>query len=85
MLALLTVTTGRGFTVIRNVLTGPGHPFKVVDTLMVAVIGFTVAFVAVKAGIFPVPDKPRPIAALLLVHETEAPAGVVVKFKGPTV
>ena len=37
-------------------------------TVIVAVIGLAVAFVAVKEGILPVPEAPNPIAVLLFVQ-----------------
>ena len=50
-------------------LTGkPPQPVEVGVTVMVAVIGAAVVLVAVKAGILPVPDAPRPMAVLLLVQ-----------------
>jgi len=56
---------GEGFTVIVNVI---GAPEQVVPklvylgvTVIVAVIGALVVLVAVKEGIFPVPDEASPI------------------------
>ena len=45
---------------------------------MVAVKGEVPLFVAVKAGMFPVPEVASPMEELLFVQLTEAPAGVVV-------
>jgi hypothetical protein len=36
----------------------------------------------VKVGIFPVPDKPNPIPALLLVQLNDAPTGVLTNAAG---
>jgi hypothetical protein len=41
---------------------------------MVEVMGFAVAFVPVKAGVFPVPLAASPMAALELVHAKVVPA-----------
>ena len=64
------VIVGKGFTVIVNVLTGPGQPLAVAVTLIVAVTG---ELIAVNAGIFPVPDNPNPTFAVL-VQANVAPA-----------
>ena len=63
-----TVTTGVGFTVIVKLAGAPVHPFKVGVTVMVPDIGVTPVFVAVKAGVFPVPLAPRPIAVFVFVQ-----------------
>ena len=44
------------------------HPFAVGVTVIVAVIGEVVAFVAMNEGIFPDPFAARPIAVLLFVQ-----------------
>ena len=44
------------------------HPLIVAVTLIVAVIGFAVVLVAVKAPIFPVPLAANPMAILLFVQ-----------------
>jgi hypothetical protein len=55
----------------------PGHPVSVGVTVIVEVIGAAVAFVAVKAGVLPVPEAARPIAVLEFVQANVAPAGVL--------
>ena len=50
---------------------------KVGVTVIVAIIGATVALVAVKLGILPVPLAAKPIAVLLLVQLKVAAAGVL--------
>ena len=67
------------------VLTDPVHPPEVAVTLIVAVIGLVVVLVAVKAGVFPAPLAPKPMAVLLFVQLKVAPAGVVVKLLVGTV
>ena len=65
----MTFNTGRGLTVIVNVLVAPSQPaadFGV--TVMVAVIGELVGLVAVKEGMAPVPLAAKPIAVLVFVH-----------------
>ena len=62
-----------GFTVTLNVDGVPVHPFAVGVTVIVAVIGEVVAFVAVNEGILPVPLAERPIAVLLFVHVNDVP------------
>ena len=49
------------------------HPFAVGVTVIVAVIGEVVAFVAMNEGIFPVPLAARPIAVLLFVQVNVVP------------
>ena len=62
-------TDGVGFTVMVKLTGAPVQPDAEDGvTVMVAVIGATVALVAIKLGIFPVPLAPRPIAVLLLVQ-----------------
>ena len=56
-----------------NVVDVPVHPFAVGVTVIVAVIGEVVAFVAVKEGIFPVPLAARLIAVLLFVQVNVVP------------
>lgn len=51
--------------------------------VMVAVIGFAVALAAVKTGIAPLPDAASPMAALLFIHEKDAPGGILAKLKEP--
>ena len=61
-------TDGVGFTVMVKLTAVPPQPVEVGVTVMVAVIGAAVALVAIKLGILPVPDAPRPIAVLLFVQ-----------------
>jgi hypothetical protein len=51
----------------------PVHPFAVGVTVIVAVIGDVVAFVAVNEGILPEPFAPRPIAVFHVVHVNVVP------------
>jgi hypothetical protein len=51
----------------------PGHPFAVGVMVMVAVMGTFPLFMAVKPGIFPVPDAPSPMAGLLFTQVKEVP------------
>ena len=62
-----------GFTVTLNVDGVPVHPFAVGVTVIVAVIGEVVAFVAVNEGISPDPFAGRPIAVLLFVQVNVVP------------
>ena len=71
-------------TVIVYVDGVPRKPFTVGVTVIVAVIGDAVVFVAVNAGTFPVPLAAKPIAVLLLVHANVPPAGVLVKLVAAT-
>jgi hypothetical protein len=61
-------TDGVGFTVMVKLTGRPPQPVEVGVTVMVALIGAVVVLVAVKAGILPVPEAPRPMAVLLLVQ-----------------
>ena len=54
-------------------------------TVIVAVIGVVPGFVAVNAGIFPLPFAPSPMAVLLFVHVNVVPGVVLVKFVAGTV
>ena len=73
-------TVGVGFTVIVNVMPEPVQPLAVVGvTVIVAVIGAAVLFIAMKLGILPWPDAARPIEVLLLVQLNIVPATVPVK------
>ena len=67
-------TTGVGFTVIVNDIDCPAHPPAVGATVIVAVIGFAVVLVAVKAAILPVPAAARPIDGWLFVQLNVVPA-----------
>jgi hypothetical protein len=49
------LTVGEGLMVILNEYSGPVQPFRDRMIFIVAVIGTLLAFVAVKAGILPVP------------------------------
>ena len=51
---------------------------SVAVTVMVAVKGEVPLFVAVKAGMFPVPEVASPMEELLFVQLTEAPEGSAV-------
>jgi hypothetical protein len=54
--------------------------FTVGVTVMVAVIGAAVVFVAVKPEILPVPLTANPIDVLLLVQVKVPPVGILTKF-----
>ena len=73
------VTTGNGLTVIVKLIVEPTQVPSVGVAVMVLVIGAAVAFVAVKAGIFPLPFAARPIAVFEFVQLNVAPAGVLAK------
>ena len=62
------VTVGNGLMVIVKLCGVPEHPFNTGVIVMLAVIGETPAFVAVKAGILPVPLAANPIATLSLLQ-----------------
>jgi hypothetical protein len=70
---VIAFTVAVGFTVTLNVDGIPVHPFAVGITVIVAVIGEVVAFVAVNEGIFPAPLAARPIAVLLFVQVNVVP------------
>ena len=55
----------------------PVHPFAVGVTVIIALTGEEVAFVAVNEGILPEPLAVRPIAVLLFAHVKDVP------LKGP--
>jgi hypothetical protein len=57
----------------------PGQPATVGVTVIVAVIAAAVALVAVKEGVFPVPEAAKPMAAFELVQVNVPPAGVLTK------
>ena len=61
-------TVGVGLTVIINVCAAPVQPLADGVTVIVAVIGALVAFVAVNDPILPVPDAARPIAGFEFVQ-----------------
>src|SRR5215217_2901369 len=60
------LTVGVGLTVMVNVIAGPGQPPPLALTLIVAVMGAFVEFVAVYAPMFPVPLVPKPTSAVLV-------------------
>ena len=79
------VIVGVGFTMIVYELDAPIPNPVVGVTVIVAVIGNSVVFVAVNEAISPVPDDERPIAELLLVQVNVAPEGVLAKAVAATV
>lgn len=73
VILLIGFTTGVGFTVMVICWLLPEHvtpPFKYCGvTVKVPTKGFALlAFVAVKAAIFPLPEAPNPIPTVLLVQ-----------------
>ena len=79
------VIVDNGLTVIVYVLAVPVHGDMNGVTVIVAVIGELVAFVAVKDDIFPEPDAGIPIAVLLFVQVKVAPDGVLLNAVAATV
>jgi len=69
-----------GFTVISNVLVGPGQLLAVGVMVTVAVIGVLPVLVAVKVPMLPLPDAAKPMVALLFVQAYVVPATGPVKF-----
>ncbi len=67
-------TVGVGFTVMVKFAGTPGQPFNDGTMVTTAVIVAPLLLVAVNEGMFPVPDAPRPMAVLLLLHEKMVPA-----------
>ena len=65
-------TSGEGFTVIEKVSDSPSQLTSLYVytevTVMLAVIGPVVEFVAVKLGIFPLHEAAKPISVLSFVH-----------------
>ena len=61
-------TVGDGLTVIVNVSGVPEQPLALGVTVIVLVIGLLVVFVAVKDGMFPVPDAASPTDVLEFVQ-----------------
>ena len=59
---------GRGLTVIVKEVGVPGQLLAVGVTVIVAVTGFAVALVAVKAAMFPLPLAARPMLVVLFVQ-----------------
>ena len=76
------ITSGVGLTVIVKFCEAPGHPFANGETVIVAVTGALVKFVAVNAGILPLPLAARPMEVLLLVQLKPVPLTEPVKFTG---
>jgi hypothetical protein len=76
---------GCGFTVMVKVEGVPGQVPEKGVTVIVAVIGEVVLFVAVNEGILPEPLAPRPIAVFEFVQVYVAPVVVLVKFIAATV
>jgi len=70
---LIELTVAVGLTVTVNVKGVPVHPLAVGVTVIVAVIGDVVAFVAVKEGTLPDPLPASPIAVLLFVQVNVVP------------
>ena len=70
---------------IVNVSGIPVHPLADGVTVIVATIGVTPPFVAVKDGMLPDPLTASPIAALLLVHVKVVPVTGLVKLIGRVV
>lgn len=68
----ITFTVGVGFTVIVKLIAGPVHvtppDVNVGVTVIVATRAALVVLVAVKPGIFPVPDAARPMPVLLFAQ-----------------
>jgi hypothetical protein len=54
--------------VYEKVWVGPAQAPRVGVTVIVAVIGLPVLFVAVKAFIFPLPEAPNPMVGALFVQ-----------------
>ena len=73
------VITGIGFTVMVYDAEVPVHPLAEGVTEIDATMGEVLVFVAVNAGILPVPLAANPIAGLELVHVKVAPGVVLVK------
>ena len=62
------MTEGVGFTVMLNVLDGPGQVSAVGVTVIVAVTGDDVTLTAVNEAMSPVPLAVRPIDVVLFVQ-----------------
>jgi len=63
-----------------NVCGVPGHPAADGVTDIVAVTGALVKLMAVKAGIFPLPEAAKPIVGLLFVQLKVVPLTAPEKF-----
>jgi hypothetical protein len=59
---------------------GPGHPFAMGVTVMVAVTGALVVLMAVNEGILPLPVAAKPIDGLLFVQLKPVPLTALVKL-----
>lgn len=59
---------------------GPGQPLAEGVTVMVAITGALVVFVAVNDGIFPLPLAAKPMEVLLFVQLNPVPLTAPVKF-----
>ena len=57
----------------------PGQLFTVGVTVTVDVTAAIPVFMALKAGMFPIPEAPKPIVVSLLVQVKLPPAGVLAK------
>ena len=73
-------TFGVGLTVMVKFCAGPGQPFAVGVTVMVAVTGTLVVLIAVNAGMFPLPLAARPMEGLSFVQLNAVPATLPVKL-----
>ena len=73
-------TLGVGFTVIVKLCEGPGQPLARGVTVIVAITGALVEFVAVNDGIFPLPLAAKPIEVLLFVQLNPVPLTAPEKF-----
>ena len=62
------VISGVGFTVIANILAGPGQPFTIGLTIILAITGTPVLLIALNDAILPQPLAAKPIEVLLLVQ-----------------
>ena len=63
-----------------NVWAAPGQPAADGVTVIVAVTGALVKLMAVKAGIFPLPEAAKPIVGLLFVQLKVVPLTAPEKF-----
>lgn len=76
-------TVARGLTVTVNVVGTPGHPPALGVTVTVATASADPLLLAIKEGIFPEPDVPKP-TLMLLVQSKVAPAVGLEKLIAPT-
>ena len=75
-----TAILGVGLTVIVKLCEGPGQPLARGVTVIVAITGALVEFVAVNDGIFPLPLAAKPIEVLLFVQLNPVPLTAPEKF-----